>query len=367
MKIMSIVGARPNFMKVASIADAARGRDGVDHSIIHTGQHYDERMSGSFFTDLDLPKPDINLGIGSGSHAQQTGRVMMAIEPVLEEQKPDAMIVVGDVNSTLACAITATKMDIPVAHVEAGLRSGDRTMPEEINRLAVDAICEILHTTDTMADACLAREGVDPARVTCVGNTMIDTLLRHKQRAEKQGFPATLGLEGKPYAVLTLHRPASVDNKDRLSAMLTAIRQATEGLHLVFPIHPRTRRNMERFGLMDMLAGMTVTEPLGYLDFLGLNAGADLVVTDSGGLQEETTILGVNCVTLRENTERPITIDQGTNRMGGVTPDTIVPAIKEARATPPSGRVPEMWDGKAGGRILDDLARRLGSDGPKRG
>ena len=329
---------------------------------MHTGQHYDEKMSKSFFVDLGMPKPDIDLGVGSGSHAQQTGAVMVKFEQVCLDEKPDLVIVVGDVNSTMACTITAKKLGIRVAHVEAGLRSGDMEMPEEINRLCTDVLCDYLFTTDPGADAHLRSEGVAEEKIIFVGNVMIDTLLHHKAMAEKLTTGKDMGLEAGHYAMLTLHRPSNVDDKTILNGIFEALAEIAEQLPIVFPIHPRTRKMMDEFGLSHYLAprddgkGIIVTDPLGYLEFLHLNMHARMVLTDSGGLQEETTVLGVPCITLRHNTERSITIEQGTNVLIGNDKYKILAAandVLEGRVV--SGRVPEKWDGKAAERIVEWL------------
>lgn len=359
LRIMSIVGARPNFVKIAPLVRAIETHgDGIVHRLVHTGQHYDAQMSQAFFDDLALPRPDIDLEVGSGSHAEQTGRVMMAIEPVLAEFKPDIMVVVGDVNSTLACALTAKKMGVAVAHVEAGLRSFDMTMPEEINRICTDAISDMLFTTDRLANANLANEGVAEDRVHFVGNVMIDSLLRHLDRAKEMRTAQSLGLSQGKYATLTLHRPANVDHEDKLEEILTAVADGVGDLPVVFPVHPRTRLCVERFGLGGQ-AGFHMIEPLGYLKFLDLNAGAALAVTDSGGVQEETTILGVPCVTVRENTERPITLSEGTNHLAGVGRPGILAAIGAALSADRNCGSPEKWDGKAGSRIVSMIVERM--------
>lgn len=367
IRLLSIVGARPNFMKIAPVAKAIEPhRERFEHRLVHTGQHYDERMSQSFFEDLRMPRPDINLEVGSGSHAEQTGKVMMAIEPVLRDFMPDCVLVVGDVNSTLACALAAKKLNLNVAHIEAGLRSNDRTMPEEINRLATDAISDLLFTTDRFANANLKNEGVATERVHFVGNVMIDTLLTHLQAAKASGAKRKYGVEHGAYATLTLHRPSNVDSAASLSGLLTAILDAAPNLPLIFPIHPRTRQRIEEFGLSHLFAGAAgrpgifMVEPLPYLEFLDLNSGACLIITDSGGLQEEATILGVPCITLRENTERPITIVDGTNVLAGTAPDKVATAIKKTLAAPARRSAPpEKWDGKAAERIVDVLMNVL--------
>lgn len=363
LKIVSIVGARPNFMKVAPIADAVERADGhIEHTLIHTGQHYDERMSDWFFDDLGMPRPDLNLGVGSGSHAAQTANVMMAVEQPFIDLAPDVVIVVGDVNSTLACALTAKKLGFRVAHVEAGLRSRDMTMPEEINRLCTDAISDILFTPDIIADENLKKEGIDETRIHFVGNVMIDTLLRHLESAKARRYAASLGLEPRSYGMLTLHRPANVDDKDRFVEILDAIQDGVGDLPIVFPAHPRTRQRIMEFQIGDRFSqqpgqrGIWLTDPIGYLEFLELNASARLVLTDSGGLQEETTILSVPCVTLRDNTERPITIEQGTNRLAGTSRRPILAAIADALSSPLSGsKRPDKWDGNAAERIISTL------------
>lgn len=360
MKIINVVGARPNFMKMAPIVAALNQYpDDFEHLLVHTGQHYDERMSKSFFDELGMPKPDINLGVGSGSHAQQTARVMIAFEEVCLAQQPDLVIVVGDVNSTFACTITAKKLGIKVAHVEAGLRSRDMAMPEEINRLCTDVLCDYLFTTDVGAGANLLAEGVPDNRIFFVGNVMIDTLLKHLRMAEGLSLREDLGLQRNGYATLTLHRPSNVDDPDTLHGILEALREIARDVPIVFPIHPRTRNRIEEYGLGhflqtgDAVRGLWVTEPMGYLEFLHLNMHARLVLTDSGGLQEETTVLGVPCVTLRHNTERPITCEQGTNQIVGNRRDDILRAaapILAGEARP--ARHPDKWDGHAAERIV---------------
>ncbi len=383
LKLLNVVGARPNFMKVAPLIEAidrhnaAAGESGrsrrLAQVLLHTGQHYDERMSGLFFEELGLPRPDIDLGVGSGSHARQTAEVLSRVEPVLLELAPDLVVVVGDVNSTLACALAAAKLSIPVAHIEAGLRSFDRTMPEELNRVLTDALSELLFTSCEEADRNLAREGVAAERVHLVGNVMIDTLLRHRERASSSTVGRRLGLDewgeggaAPRYGLLTLHRPSNVDGPERLRAILAAAVRVGAELPLVFPMHPRSRRRVEEFGLADLLAtcpcngswrGVKVTEPLGYLDFLALMDHAALVLTDSGGIQEETTILGVPCLTLRENTERPVTITEGTNMLVGTDPERIVEESFRALGRPRGPqRTPPLWDGRAAERIVAVLA-----------
>jgi UDP-N-acetylglucosamine 2-epimerase (non-hydrolysing) len=362
LKVINIVGARPNFMKVAPIVEAMRRRPAeFEPLVVHTGQHYDERMSEAFFRDLGLPTPDVDLGVGSASHARQTAAVMERFEPVVLEHRPDWVLVVGDVNSTLACALVCAKLLVPVAHVEAGLRSRDRSMPEEINRLLTDQLSDLLLTPSADADENLRREGIPPERIRLVGNVMIDSLLAQTGRAEGSRVREQLGVAGADYAVVTLHRPSNVDDPARLEGILSALAEIGSRLPVVFPAHPRTRKNVEKFGLEELVGDggrVRLVEPLGYHDFLRLYGGARLVLTDSGGLQEETTALGIPCLTLRENTERPVTVELGTNRLVGTEPKRIVRAAREAleeggRGVPP--RVPPLWDGRTADRILDAL------------
>jgi UDP-N-acetylglucosamine 2-epimerase (non-hydrolysing) len=365
LKVINVVGARPNFMKVAPLVEAMRGRAAeFAPLVVHTGQHYDARMSDDFFRDLRLPAPDVHLGVGSGSHAQQTAAVMQRFEPVVLEHKPDWVLVVGDVNSTLACALVCSKMGVPVAHVEAGLRSRDRAMPEEINRLLTDQLSELLLTPSADADRNLIGEGIPAERIRLVGNVMIDSLLKHLALAEKSDARERFGVKGGPYAVVTLHRPSNVDDPALLGGILRALTRISQHLPVVFPLHPRTRKNIEAFGLGregEPWGDFRLTEPLGYLDFLRLYSGARLVLTDSGGIQEETTALGIPCLTLRENTERPVTVELGTNRVVGTDEGRIVAEAeaalsKDRTAEPP--RVPPLWDGHAAGRVLDALLER---------
>jgi UDP-N-acetylglucosamine 2-epimerase (non-hydrolysing) len=353
MKIVAVAGARPNFMKIAPLMWELEKRPGVRPYLVHTGQHYDERMSKLFFEELRIPRPDLDLGVGSASHAVQTAEVMKRFEPVVLEQKPDAVLVVGDVNSTLACTLTAVKLDVPVAHVEAGLRSFDRTMPEEINRILTDAVSRWLFVTERGGVENLRAEGVAEERIFLVGNVMIDTLLACRQRCETSPILEQLGVRSGDYAVLTLHRPANVDDPAVFARLFTAVERLQRELPIVFPVHPRTRKALAS---QDQLGNLKLTEPLGYLDFMKLVGHARLVLTDSGGIQEETTVLGVPCLTLRNNTERPATVEQGTNTLVGLDPDRIVRCgLRALGTTPGPVRVPDLWDGRAAARVLDIL------------
>jgi UDP-N-acetylglucosamine 2-epimerase (non-hydrolysing) len=377
--VMCIVGARPNFMKMAPILRSMAAHDPpLPALLVHTGQHYDRDMSDRLFIDLGLPRPDINLDVGSGSHAVQTAEVMRRFEPALDEHRPSCVIVVGDVNSTLACTLVAVKKNVPVVHVEAGLRSYDRKMPEEINRVLTDQVADRLYTTERSAADNLQREGVPAQRVCFAGNVMIDSLrsnLAHARSADDtlrqhQIDPAILhGTAG--YGVVTLHRPSNVDSADTLRGLLGVLGEVARQLPLVFVLHPRTRGNIDRFGLGALVdpARVALLPPQGYLEMLGLMARAVVVLTDSGGLQEETTALGVPCLTLRENTERPITVEQGTNTLVGRDRSAILQAVGEIlQGRGKRGRVPEYWDGHAAARIAADLWQWLqrGADGAAR-
>jgi UDP-N-acetylglucosamine 2-epimerase (non-hydrolysing) len=352
VKIAVVVGARPNFVKVAPILAEMRLRPSLHPVLIHTGQHYDANMSGTFFSDLGIPAPDVNLGVRSDSNPIQTAEVMLRLVPVLDADRPDLVVVVGDVNSTVAGALCAVKMGIPVAHVEAGLRSFDRTMPEEINRLLTDSISDYCFTTEPSANENLAREGVPADRIHHVGNVMIDTLFRFREAASASRILDTLHLESCGYAVLTLHRPSNVDDPATLGRTLEAIGSVERDIPVVFPVHPRTRGRLP-LAAQPSARGLRLIEPLPYLDFVQLMANAACVLTDSGGIQEETTALGVPCLTLRTTTERPITVTSGTNRIVGVDRDGIDTAWKEIRGGAwPSGRLPPLWDGKAAERIV---------------
>jgi UDP-N-acetylglucosamine 2-epimerase (non-hydrolysing) len=352
--LLYVVGARPNYPKVAPLLWAAdRGRH--RHVLVHTGQHYDHRMSRDFFVDLAMPEPDHYLGVGSGTHAEQTARVMVAFEPVLQQERPDLTIVVGDVNSTLGCALTAAKLGMAVAHLEAGLRSGDRTMPEEINRVLTDQVADLLLTPSADADAHLAREGIPAARVRRVGNIMIDSLLRCLPRARATGALERLGLAPRSYALVTLHRPSNVDVAEVFGGILDGLAEVSRRLPVVFPIHPRTERRLDELGLRERVAAapaLRLMPPLGYLDFLALTDAARLVLTDSGGIQEEAAVLGVPCLTLRTTTERPVTVTEGTNRVAGVAPAGIREGAAAALAAPlPGPRAPALWDGRTAERV----------------
>jgi UDP-N-acetylglucosamine 2-epimerase (non-hydrolysing) len=387
MKILNVVGARPNFMKISPIISAIRHRSVVESAhgglhieqyLVHTGQHYDQELSGLFFDQLGIPSPDVNLGVGSGSHAVQTAEIMKKFETVCLEQKPSIVLVVGDVNSTIACALVAVKLGIPTVHVEAGLRSFDRTMPEEINRVLTDAISDQLFTTEESANENLRREGIPERRIHFVGNVMIDSLLHHREKAEESTILTRLALargtsDVRPYGVLTLHRPSTVDDPKKLMEVIEAVIEVSRDLPIVFPVHPRTRSRITACGLQKQFGseslckdngigesnGIIVVQPLGYLDFLRLTSCARVVLTDSGGIQEETTILGVPCVTLRDCTERPVTLTQGTNVLAGVSKGTIVERtqMQLQRGRRANSVQPPLWDGKAATRIVDVLVK----------
>ena len=343
-------------MKVKPVVDALEHRR-VDVTLVHTGQHYDTAMSDVFFADIGLRAPDRNLGVGSGSHAEQTGRVMTSFEPVLEEVCPDVVVVVGDVNSTLACALVAAKSGSLVAHVEAGLRSRDWTMPEEINRVVADRLSDFLFAPSEDAVSNLCREGYRQDQIYLVGNVMIDTLLANLDRAQQRPILQTLGLTRSGYGLVTLHRPANVDDRVVLARLLSALASVAALCPLVFPVHPRTRAHLAKIAVPD---GISFIEPAGYLDFVALQAGAKFVLTDSGGVQEETTVLGVPCLTLRDNTERPITITHGTNTLVGSDPDRIISQVRRVLDHGVEQRRPPLWDGRAGDRIADILVQSHG-------
>lgn len=367
LHVLHVVGARPNFMKAAPVIRALSGRPGIRQSIVHTGQHYDEGMSAVFFRELSIPQPDVNLEVGSGSHAVQTAEIMKHFEPVLLERKPDLVLVYGDVNSTVAAALVCAKRLVPVGHVEAGLRSFDRTMPEEINRLLTDQMADLLFTPSEDGDANLAREGVAAEKIHFVGNVMIDTVCASLPAAEGRwpvrGLKATLGSRNnvddviaaaKAFGFVTLHRPSNVDDPDFLLRFMATMDKVSEALPLVFTVHPRTRERLTQIGYTPTGEGMLLVEPTGYLDSLVLQSKATVVVTDSGGLQEETTYLGTPCLTVRENTERPVTVSLGTNTLVGQDLKLLARAISEVLAgSAKSGQAPPLWDGKAAERIAD--------------
>ena len=361
MKAAVIVGARPNFMKAAPLIREFRKRPRMHTLLVHTGQHYDENMSRVFFEDLELPEPDIHLGVGSGSHAEQTGKVMVAFEGVVSRERPDLIIVVGDVNSTLACSLVGAKALVPVAHVEAGLRSFDLAMPEEINRMVTDILSKFCFTTSPEAETNLLREGVNPGRIFFVGNIMIDSLLFYLERAERSRIIEELGVTHGGYVLVTLHRPSNVDESGVFAGIMGALADVARQLPVVFPVHPRTRKMIESarcaFAIPESLK---LIEPLGYLDFIKAMRHARIVITDSGGIQEETTVLGIPCITVRENTERPITIDMGTNVLVGADPEKIRgEAARILDGAVRAHSVPPLWDGKTAGRIADIVERHF--------
>jgi UDP-N-acetylglucosamine 2-epimerase (non-hydrolysing) len=371
-RIVCVVGARPNFMKMAPLLRAFEASTALERPIlVHTGQHYDVALSDRLFQDLGLPAPDLNLDVGSASHAVQTAEVMRRFEPVIDAVRPACVIVVGDVNSTLACALVAVKRAVPVVHVEAGLRSFDRSMPEEINRLLTDQISDLLFTTERSAHANLAREGIDMARVHFVGNVMIDSLLLHRAKAPsldqvlaRVDGSARSRVGDGGYGVVTLHRPSNVDQPDALRESLVILRDVSRELPLIWPLHPRTQASIDRFGLHELLAAQRVVllPPQGYLEMIGLLSGATLVLTDSGGVQEETTALSIPCLTMRDSTERPITVEQGTNTVVGRKHELVLSTVDEIlRTGGKRGRVPELWDGHAAERIVQRLGRWISS------
>ncbi len=360
MRIFNVVGARPNFMKIAPIHRRMQNtHSALDPILVHTGQHYDERMSKFFFDDLQLPKPDVYLGVGSGSHAEQTAKIMVEFEKICQEQKPDLVLVVGDVNSTMACSIVASKLWIPVAHVEAGLRSFDRHMPEEINRLVTDALADHLFVTEKSGEENLLREGAHPDKIHFTGNVMIDSLIGFMEKARQMDTLSRFGLVKEEFVLVTLHRPSNVDDPRILPRLLNALQTIQERITVVFPIHPRARKNLESFCLMnqvDHLPNLKLVPPLGYLDFINLEMNCRFVITDSGGLQEETTYLGKPCLTVRENTERPITAELGTNEIVGTDTDKLIALTdKILNGQWKKGQIPPLWDGKASERIVQTL------------
>ncbi len=361
LKFVCVCGARPNFMKIAPVCRALTRSETVELILVHTGQHYDERMSKLFFDELNIPQPDVNLGVGSGTHAFQTAEIMKRFEPVCVERRPDWVVVVGDVNSTLACALVAAKLGIQVAHVEAGLRSFDRSMPEETNRILTDAVSALLFVTEPSGVENLRREGVAERRIHFVGNVMIDTLIASRRAAEASQVLTMLNLAPKQYGVVTLHRPSNVDDPAVFSGILDALESIATELPLIYPVHPRVRRHLAASGpkeRIERVGNLRIMDPLGYLDFLKLMSAAAVVLTDSGGIQEETTFLGVPCLTLRANTERPITLKLGTNRLTGTNCAAILSAYREVRDRPPThASMPELWDGRASERIAACLLK----------
>jgi UDP-N-acetylglucosamine 2-epimerase (non-hydrolysing) len=380
MKFVLVSGARPNYMKIAPIVWAIRrlnrrGEAQIQSVLVHTGQHYDPQLFDVFFRELDLPAPDYSLDVGSGSHTYQTARVMERLEPILQQERPDLVVVVGDVNSTVAAALTAAKLGIPLAHIEAGLRSFDRTMPEEINRMVTDTLSDYLFVTEESGKQNLLREGVDAKKIFFVGNVMIDSLQQSRHLWECSTVHETLGVRRGEYGVVTLHRPANVDDGETLHALMQALAEVSKRLPIIFPVHPRTRKRLEF--LNGRLSGLRFdsqrvngrnlycVEPLGYLDFMALIAGARIVLTDSGGIQEETTFLNIPCLTLRENTERPVTVTHGTNRVIGTSPAAIVQEAARILERPlPTLAPPPLWEGQAAERIVSVLLERLGRDEP---
>ncbi len=361
MKIINVVGARPNFMKIAPLMREYKNHSNIKPILVHTGQHYDKNMSESFFIDLEIPKPDYNLGVGSGSHTEQTAKIMIEFEKICIKEKPDLVLVVGDVNSTIACSLVAVKLGIKVAHVEAGLRSFDKNMPEEINRILTDRISNYLFITEKSGIENLKKEGFSEENIFFVGNVMIDTLKFLLDKINKKDTFKKYKLKEKDYILLTLHRPSNVDNKESLSNLLNIIKKVQENKKLIFPIHPRTKNNIEKFSLnkeLEEMKNLIITEPLDYLNFMNLVVNSKLILTDSGGIQEETTYLGVPCITLRENTERPITIEEGTNILTGLDKSLIISSVNDIlEGKNKKGKIPEFWDGNTSKRIVEVLIK----------
>ena len=363
LKIINVAGIRPNFIKIAPLVNEISKHPEIRQILVHTGQHYDEEMSKFFFDDLQIPKPDINLGVGSASDATQTAKIMLEFEKILLKEKPDLVVVVGDVNSTLAASLAAAKCKVKVAHVEAGLRSFDRNMPEELNRIITDHIADFLFTTEESANKNLINEGIGKDSIFFVGNAMIDSLLSHKEKSKQSKILPKLKLEKNNYAVLTLHRPSNVDNKESLGHVLDILNEIQKKIKIAFPVHPRTLKNINNFKLNDKLKSqknLIITEPLGYLDFLNLISNSKFVLTDSGGIQEETTVLGVPCITMRNNTERPVTVTQGTNVLVSTDKTKIIETsnklIKGVNFKP---KIPQFWDGKASKRIVEIILKNF--------
>lgn len=360
-KVISVVGARPNFIKIAPIDRAFRAYPEITHIICHTGQHFDEAMSKVFFDELQIPKPHYNLGVSGGSHARQTAAIMTAFEDVLLLEKPDLVIVPGDVNSTLAASLTAAKLHIPVAHVEAGLRSFDREMPEEINRLIADQLSDLLFVTEESGIQHLEAEGVSKEKVFFTGNVMIDSLVHHMSLINNSYVLKQLDLREKDYLLCTFHRPSNVDNQEQLIELIALLNELAVNIKVVLPLHPRTRNNLSSFGLLQQISSnIILTEPLGYIDFLALTKYARLLLTDSGGVQEETTFLQVPCITVRDNTERPVTCDMGTNTLAGTNLNHVRKVIQEQLSQKmPEGSIPPLWDGQAANRIVKIISNYL--------
>jgi len=361
-KVISVVGARPNFMKVAPIHKAfQKYSNQITHLICHTGQHYDEKMSKVFFVDLEMPQPDFYLGIGGGSHAEQTAKIMIEFEKIVLSEKPDLIIVVGDVNSTIACSLVASKLGVKIAHVEAGLRSYDKDMPEEINRLLTDSISDYLFVTERSGLENLKKEGVASEKIFFTGNVMIDSLVEHLKKSEKSQILNENSLSSGNYVLVTLHRPSNVDSKEYLEQMVKFLNKMADQFPVIFPIHPRTKNNMSKFGLLEKLnSSVILTEPIGYIDFLKLTTNAKLIITDSGGIQEESTFLGIQCITVRNNTERPVTVTVGTNQLIGTDLKKVEEAaLKVLNGEIKKGTIPELWDGKAAERISEIINQKL--------
>jgi len=362
MKILNVVGARPNFIKIAPIIEEMKKYPQINSVLVHTGQHYDNEMSNIFFKDLTLPTPDSYLRVGSGTHAAQTAKIMIKFEKVVVKENPDLILVVGDVNSTLACTLVGVKLNIPIAHVEAGLRSFDRTMPEEINRLVTDSLATYLFTTCKDANKNLEREGIPEEKIFFVGNVMIDTLLKYKEKAMLSNLLNKLNLKEKNFTILTLHRPSNVDNENNLINILEALNEIQQSIKIIYPIHPRTKKRIKEFNLEDKIQNMKnviLTGPIGYIDFLSLVIHSKFVMTDSGGLQEETTFLNIPCLTLRENTERAITTEIGTNLIVGIDPERIIKeSMNILNGNKKVGKIPPLWDGKASERIVKILLEK---------
>ena len=363
IKVISVVGTRPNFIKIAPLAVSIKKRSNINHILVHTGQHYDREMSKLFFDELKIPKPDINLGVGSASDVAQTSRIMLRLEKVLIKEKPDLVIVVGDVNSTFAAAITARKCGIKVAHVESGLRSFDLSMPEETNRILTDHVSDLLFTTEESGNQNLLNEGIGKNNIFFVGNVMIDTLLKHKEKAKSSKILSRLNLSKGNYCILTLHRPSNVDGKESLNYVFDILNEIQKNIKIVFPVHPRTLKNINKFNLnakVKKQENLILTEPLGYLDFICLMGNSKFVITDSGGMQEETTVLGIPCITIRDNTERPVTVEEGTNLLVSTDKKDIIEMCnKTINGIDVRRKTPKLWDGRAAERIVNIITKHF--------